>query len=373
MAAGAGAAGGGGGGGEEDVSAERPYLFKVNKEVMQGLRLSRIMGQVAQVQQHLGRAEKNAEEATLNSIDFHNSEMLLVAADDTDALSLYDIAEGKRRGRLISQKYGVRNVICTRSSNNVLHSSKPSSSSSAAGDVIRYWSLHTNTYVRYFPGHSKPVTSLCMAPDSDAFMSAGLDEQVYVWDLKKKGAAAVLPATGKHPYAQYDHQGLVAAIATEDAIRLFDIRYWEKGPFIKFQKHPWECKCMRFSNDGGKLLVVGGGTIKVLDAIVGTELFSMNNNCKPHEQPEACFDPSSEYVLSGCQDGYVRVWRAPGGSASDTCGIGEDVSRLHVPHKTVPRVLKWAPTCLLLASGGEDLRFWVPEVEVLARQHENEG
>ena len=36
--------------------------------------------------------------------------------------------------------------------------------STKVDDTIRYLSLHDNKYIRYFPGHTKKVTTLCMSP-----------------------------------------------------------------------------------------------------------------------------------------------------------------------------------------------------------------
>ena len=335
--------------------------FRVTIKILQNLRLARVMREPLS---HASQDPATQRNPALNSIDFHSEELLMVAADDSDTLSMYDIGEGKKRFKLVSKKYGLRNVIFSKASTHVLHSSRP-----GVPGTIRYWSLNSNQYVRYFPGHTGHVTSLCVAPGSDGtFMSAGTDKMVYVWDLRKKGAAAMLPGASSVPYAQYDHQGLVAAIATDDAVRLYDVRYWENGPFIKFAVPPGGpgCSCLRFSNDGGKLLSVNGPTVRVLDAVVGTELFQMST--KSDACPEACFDPSSKYVLSGCNDGHVRVWSAPGGSGSETCGNGETVATLPVPHSSVPRVLKWAPTCLLVASGADELNLWIPDVKALASQ-----
>ena len=372
-----GRGGSGGSGGREGVAYDsmgdvimgdggvpnHEHRYSVTKEVIQNLKLARSIG-------NKGSAiDAGLLSPRYNSVDFHNSEQLLVAADDSDALGMFDIAEGKKRSdKLMSVKYGLRNVTCVRSSHHVLHSSRPTPEKS---DIIRYWSLHQNSYVRYFELHRQPVTSICVAPDSDEFMSASRDRTVIVWDLRKKGAVALLPETETTPYAAYDHQGLVAAIATQDKIRLFDVRQWGGGPFITFKNTTSKpCSCLRFSNDGGKMLCVGGSKISVLDAIVGTELYSMTNGCTQRGQspPEACFDPSSTFVLSGCADGYIRVWSAPGGKASSTCGEGQSIATLPNTHGSVPSVLKWAPTCMLVASGAEDLFFWMADSEVFENQ-----
>lgn len=36
---------------------------------------------------------------------------------------------------------------------------------------LRYLAVHDNRYLRYFQGHTARVTTLCMSPKSDAFIS----------------------------------------------------------------------------------------------------------------------------------------------------------------------------------------------------------
>lgn len=59
---------------------------------------------------------------------------------------------------------------------------------SPLADTIRYLSLHDNKYLRYFKGHKSRVTSLCMSPEDDTFMSASEDKTVRLWDLRSTNA-----------------------------------------------------------------------------------------------------------------------------------------------------------------------------------------
>jgi len=53
--------------------------------------------------------------------------------------------------------------------------------------TLRYWSLHDNSYLRYFKGHRDKVTSIAMSPLDDTFLSASLDNTVRLWDLRRFG------------------------------------------------------------------------------------------------------------------------------------------------------------------------------------------
>ena len=62
--------------------------------------------------------------------------------------------------------------------------------------ALRFHDLHLNRYVRYFPGHTGRVTALRMSPRSDAFLSAGEDRQVRLYDLRAPQCQALLQVGG---------------------------------------------------------------------------------------------------------------------------------------------------------------------------------
>jgi WD40 repeat protein len=48
----------------------------------------------------------------------------------------------------------------------------PAARAQGADHSLRYLSLHDNRFLRYFQGHTARVTSLCMSPRDDTFISA---------------------------------------------------------------------------------------------------------------------------------------------------------------------------------------------------------
>ena len=50
--------------------------------------------------------------------------------------------------------------------------------------ALRYHSLHDNTYLRYFHGHTDQVVSVSMSAKTDQFLSASQDRTVRLWDLR---------------------------------------------------------------------------------------------------------------------------------------------------------------------------------------------
>lgn len=100
-------------------------------------------------------------------MDFHRTEDLLVTVGDDDVINVYNTQTGTHQKKIVSKKYGARNVCWTHHPAAILHASNRS------GDhALRYLSLYDNQYLRYFKGHTGSITSLCMAPKNDLFMSA---------------------------------------------------------------------------------------------------------------------------------------------------------------------------------------------------------
>lgn len=100
--------------------------------------------------------------------------------------------------------------------------------------ALRYHDLHSNRYIRYFRGHQAKVTTLCMSPKSDAFLSAAEDKQVRLWDLRQPYCQALLQTPGL-PTVTYDEQGLVFCVGAESGVvKLYDARNYQQGPFSAF-------------------------------------------------------------------------------------------------------------------------------------------
>ena len=70
-------------------------------------------------------------------------------------------------------------------------------------------------------------------------------------------------------------------------------------------------------------------------------------------QPEASISPDAQYVLAGGESCHIHVWNAREGD-------GREVAQWR-GHTGTPRVLKWAPSRCLVASGCTDggLALWI--------------
>ncbi len=90
------------------------------------------------------------------------------------------------------------------------------------------------------PPHTTPqVTSLCMSPKNDTFISTSVDKTVRLWDLRTPTCQGLLELECQAT-AAYDQQGLVFAVGAEAGIiKLYDARCVA----VKVCVLVWVCLC----------------------------------------------------------------------------------------------------------------------------------
>lgn len=305
----------------------------------------------------MGRVFKDYQ-ARVNSLDFHRTEDLLISASDDDSIRLYNTATGERAEILFSKKYGVQNICFTHHQAHVIYATRKAINNDHA---LRYHDLRRNEYLRYFRGHSASITSLCMSPKTDMFMSAAQDKSVRLWDLRTSICQGHLQTPG-NPVASFDQQGLVFGVATESGtLKLYDVRSYDKGPFDTFViqeevNSTSNFADIKFSNDGKYMLGVVEGKVYVLDAFNGNVVRKIMNGMPEGCTPmEATISADNKYVLQGCEDRNIRVWSiATGAEVATWTG-----------HAGAPLCLKWAPRQVLVASACQSLALWVPNLALL--------
>ncbi|KAM3252262.1 protein ANTHESIS POMOTING FACTOR 1 isoform X1 [Capsicum chacoense] len=290
----------------------------------------------------------------ISSMDFHKTSNFLVTASDDESIRLYDVANATCLKTINSKKYGVDLVSFTSHPTTVIYSSK-----NGWDESLRLLSLHDNKYLRYFKGHRDRVVSLSLCYRKEYFISGSLDRTVLLWDQRAEKCQGLLRVQGR-PATAYDEQGLVFSIAFGGYIRLFDTRYYEKGPFEIFSVggDVSDANIVKFSNDGRLvLLTTMDGHIHVLDSSRGTVLSTYNvRPVSSSSTLEASFSPEGTFVISGSGDGSVFAW---------SVWSGKEVASW-MSTDTEPPMIKWAPGSLMFVTGSSELSFWIPDLSKLA-------
>jgi len=289
----------------------------------------------------------------ISSFNFSsNGETLLTSSDD-DSIVIYDCLNGTPKRTLNSKKYGVDLIRYTHAQNTALHCS------TKIDDTIRYLSLHDNKYIRYFPGHTKKVVTLCMSPIDDAFISGSMDKTIRLWDLRSQNCQGLMHLSGR-PVAAFDPEGLIfAAGVNSESVKLYDLRSFDKGPFTTF-KLPQDKECdwtgLKFSPDGKMILIsTNGNVIRLIDAFQGTPLQAFMGFTNHKGIPlEASFSPDAKYVFSGSTDGKVHCWSTES---------GVKMAILQSDHPGPIQCIQFNPKYMMMASACQNMAFWQPAID----------
>nr|CAG4647937.1 EOG090X073E [Moina brachiata]SVE93039.1 EOG090X073E [Moina brachiata] len=289
----------------------------------------------------------------INNIDFSPTGDALISSSEDDQIVIYDCEKGTQKRTVNSKKYGVDLVHFTHAKNTAIHAS------TKVDDTIRYLSLHDNKYIRYFPGHTKKVVALSMSPVDDMFLSGSMDKTLRLWDLRSPNCQGLMNLASR-PVAAFDPEGLIfAAGVNSESVKLYDLRSFDKGPFATFRLNP-EKTCewtgLKFSPDGKLILLsTNSNTIRLIDAFTGNPTHALMGHQNDKKIPlEASFSPDSQYVFSGSTDGKVHVWHAESGIR---------ISSFPNDHLGAVQCIQFNPKFMMLASGCNNMAFWVPNMD----------
>lgn len=268
--------------------------------------------------------------------------------------------------------------------------------STKVDDGIRYLSTHDNSYIRYFKGHTKRVTSLTMCPSNDSFLSASLDDTVKFWDLRSSSPQGSLNLHGAY-LAAYDPSASVIAVASPptQTILLYDMRNFDKPPFATFDMQDIErafvnlgqrpaqgWTALEFSNNGKYLLLATSGPGHfVLDAFEGkleaylhriqgptpfpSQLQAAAPGAPSHHssslQGDACFTSDGRYVISGSAQPGLLVWDIDQGQKRSD---GRMDPMTDLPGPKISTICGVNPRYNHLASAGNEAVMWLPDPDL---------
>jgi COMPASS component SWD2 len=320
------------------------------------------------------------------SIDFDDSGEFLLLSRTDDTIQLFNARAGAPAKELKSQKYGSALARFTHHSQSIIYAS------TKVDDGIRYLSMHDNSFIRYFRGHQARVTSLCLSPSGDQFMSASLDGTVKLWDCRSESAQGELKFTDPWLTA-WDPSASVIAIASPPAqtVLLYDFKNYDKPPFASFDLADVERKFvhlgqkpaegwtgLEFSNNGKYILVsTSGPGHYLLDAFDGHLVHYLHrpsggtNRLAPgdqladpssvYTQADACMTPDGRYVVgsNGTQTGLL-VWDAQEPERGDK--VLKPMTDL--PSAKAAAVVAYNPRFNLVASAEKEVMLWAPDPEL---------
>ena len=286
----------------------------------------------------------------VGSIDFFETGEILASSFNEDTITSHSCRNGNQMTSLSSKKYGVDLVRFTREANAIIHSS------TKVDDAVRHLSIHDNKYIRYFQGHTKKVSSLCVSPTDNTFLSGSLDNTIRLWDFRLPESHGVVKLNG-YPVAAFEPEGLIfAAGVNSEVINLYDLRSFGKGPFETFSFHK-ENDCdwtgLKLSPDGRMMLISTNGRIsRLVDSCKGTLIHTFFDQANSGVPLEASFSPDSNFVFRGSTDGFINCWNSETGVKMD--GFKEK-------HMGPVHCVQFNPKFMMLVSSSTNMTFWLPK------------
>lgn len=219
------------------------------------------------------------------------------------------------------------------------------------------WDFKRRERLRIFTDHSGWITALAFSPDGKWFVTAGVDGKIIVWDAWQLCKAAVLP--GRHAIVRsiaFSSDGRFMVTPTDDDRK----HIWQVGPWTKVRTvvTPDYYQGFFLISPDGRLLVVP--TWDTWDLNDGRHL---RIALQPYWSMGALSPDAGRLITAGSR-GSVAFW--------DTSNFWTTLrpkllsfQRIHQDHV---RSVAYSPNGLHAASGAEDIILWdALKMEKLAR------
>jgi WD40 repeat protein/serine/threonine protein kinase len=177
--------------------------------------------------------------------------------------------------------------------------------------VARCWDLHGGTGERFRLPAERRYYRVVFRPGSNEFFTDCEDGSARLWDADTGELKARLPLRGNVEQAAFNHDGTRLLVGTVNGW----LHWWDVDQgreLVPTMKHPMGISCVAISADGTRL---ASGTwahdAQLWDAATGRLIATLVHS---NYLRDVAFTPDGRLLITGCDDGVVRLWKSEEGT-----------------------------------------------------------
>ncbi len=190
--------------------------------------------------------------------------------------------------------------------------------------TVRLWDLSNGKCLQIWKGHSRTVGSVTFSPDGRLAISSSEDQTIRIWDLISGRTVSILKGHNAGVRTlnvlETEGGGILISGDAEGKIFIWDIQKASRISTLMEKINRLDS----YHAGGIRSLVVIPGDVRVgkLNAhrfsggqdcmLMGADVMTGNIEIKePHDRyvNGVCLSPDGHFLLSVCDDGFLRLWR----------------------------------------------------------------
>lgn len=285
----------------------------------------------------------------INSIDFSEDGLYLIASSNDDSLILYNIPKKETIKKLYNKDFGIENAIFTHSSQVIL-------CSSSRDFRIMYWNLHNNEVIYSFLGHTDLISDLTINPKDDTFLSVSQDKTSRLWDLNGYKCLGIFQES---THSCFDNTGdVISSVFTVTKegrslsyINLYNSKDFHGGNFNIFLVEDTFIRQVKFSNDGVHIFCfTDDNSIVIVNSFEGNIEKSLSFELDSLSFYKADVSVDGKYIAFGSDSGnlvFVNVSKEK-----------DNLVNILAMHPKPSRCVRFNPVFNIIASSCENLVLW---------------